>query len=94
MANDSNDAWRDLFTDWPAGFPRRGVVLSILNEVTPFKGFMVKGGMLLLERSNPDPLGVRFLLMPFDTIHCVKLTDPLKESVFTSAGFVGKFAKE
>ena len=50
--------------------------------------------VLLLERTNPDSVGARFILLSFDAINCVKLTDPLKESVFAGAGFLGKFAKE
>jgi hypothetical protein len=94
MANPTSDTWREVFTSWPAGFPRRGVLISTLNEVTPFKGFMVKGETLLLERTNPDPLGARFILLAFDDIHMLKLTDPLKESVFAAAGYEGKLAKE
>jgi hypothetical protein len=88
----SNSAWSELFENWPASLPRRGVVLSSLNESTPFKAFMVKGDALLLERTNPDPLGVRFVLLSFDAIHAVKFTDPLKESVFSAAGFLGKLS--
>lgn len=87
-------AWRDMFCEWPAGIPRRGIIVSTLNEATPFKGFLVKGETVLLERSNPDSLGARFILMPFEVINCLKFIDPLKESAFTSAGFTGKFAKE
>lgn len=93
MATDSREMWREMFLKWPASIPKRGVVMSTLNEVTPFKGFMVKGEMLLLERTNPDPLGARFILMGYDAIHMVKLTEPLRDDVFTSAGFVGQFAK-
>lgn len=93
MAADSREMWRELFLNWPASIPKRGVLLSTLNEATPFKGFMVKGEMLLVERTNPDPLGARFILIGFDAVHMVKLTDPLREEVFTGAGFVGQFAK-
>ena len=86
--------WRDVFTDWPAGIPHRGIVVSTINESVPFKGFMIKGDTLLLERNNPDALGARFVLLAFDAINCLKFVDPLKESVFTAAGFTGKFAKE
>jgi hypothetical protein len=93
MAADSREIWRELFLKWPASIPKRGVLVSTLNEVTPFKGFMTKGEMLMLERTNPDPLGSRYIFVGYDAIHMVKLTDPLREEVFTSAGFVGQFAK-
>jgi len=89
-----NPVWKSTFNNWPAGIPRRGILLTTLNEPMPFKGFMIKEDVLLLERTNPDSLGARFILLSFDVINCVKLTDPLKESVFAGAGFLGKFAKE
>ena len=90
----SDKTWRDVFYEWPAGIARRGIVVSSLNEAMPFKGFLVKGDTVLLERVNPDSLGARFILVAFDAINCLKFVDPLKESVFTSAGFTGKLAKE
>ena len=89
-----SETWRGVFSDWPAGIPRRGIIVSTLNEAIPFKGFMVKGETLLLERTNPDAIGARFILLAFDAINCLKFVDPLKEAVFTSAGYEGKFAKE
>jgi hypothetical protein len=85
--------WREFFLNWPATIPRRGVVLSTLNEPTPFKSFLTKGDLLLLERTNPDAMGARFILISYDAIHMVKFTDPFKETVFTGAGFVGKLAQ-
>jgi len=93
MASTSAEIWREMFLKWPASIPKRGVLLSILNEVTPFKSFLTKGEMLLLERTNPDPMGARYILMSYDAIHMVKVIDPLKEDVFTSAGFAGHYAK-
>ena len=90
----SSAIWKNVFTHWPADIPRRGVVINTLNEPMPFKSFLIKEEVLLLERTNPDSLGARFIMRAFDAINSVKLIDPLKESVFTSAGFVGKFAKE
>jgi hypothetical protein len=90
----SSQVWKSVFNNWPTGIPRRGLVISSLNEPMPFKGFMVKDDIVLLERTNPDSLGARFILLSFEAINCVKLIDPLKESVFASAGFLGKFAKE
>ncbi len=93
MASDTKQTWREVFTQWPSAIPRRGVVISTLNEPIPFKGFMTKEDTLLLERTNPDPLGTRFIVLAYDAIHMLKLTDPLKESAFTSAGYAGQLAK-
>jgi hypothetical protein len=88
-----SEIWRDVFLNWPAPVPRRGVVVSTLNEPIPFKSFLTKGETLLLERTNPDPLGTRFIVLAYDAIHLLKLTDPLKESVLNAAGYSGQLAK-
>ncbi|MEX0612445.1 MAG: hypothetical protein WD738_20160 [Pirellulales bacterium] len=93
MTTDKIETWREVFTNWPASIPRRGVLVSTLNETLPFKSFMTKGDILLLERAIPDPFGTRFIVLAFDAIHMLKLTDPLKESVLTGAGYVGQLAK-
>jgi len=93
MAEDQQSMWQEVFAKWPEKLPKRGIVLSTLNEMTPFKSFLIKGDMLLLERTNPDPAGARYIFVGFDAIHMVKLIDPLREEVFTSSGFVGHFAK-
>jgi hypothetical protein len=85
--------WREFFEKWPAEIPKRGLLVSTLNETTPFKSFLLKGDMLMLERTNPDPVGSRFILMEFSTIHMLKITEPLRESVLTGAGYVGQLAK-
>jgi hypothetical protein len=88
----SSQTWKNVFTSWPEAIPRRGVLVSSLNETMPFKGFMVKDDMVLLERTNPDPIGVRYILLSFADINTVKFIDPMKESIFTGAGYVGKFS--
>jgi len=93
MALTSNEIWREVFTNWPTALPRRGLVVSTLNESIPFKSFLLKGDLLLLERTNPDAAGARFIVLTFDGIHMLKITEPLKESVLNSAGYVGQLAK-
>ena len=90
----ASQVWKSLFNNWPTGIQRRGILISTLNEPMPFKSFMVKDDLLLLERTNPDSLGARYILLGFEAISSVKLIDPLKESLFTSAGFVGKLANQ
>ena len=92
MSMPTNHTWKTVFANWPESLPRRGIVISSLNESIPFKGFMVKEDTLLFERTNTDAQGARFILIGFDAINNVKFTDPLKESVFTGAGYVGKFS--
>lgn len=85
--------WKSLFTKWPAAIPRRGIVTNSLNEPMPFKGYMIRGDMLLLERTNPDAMGGRFILLSFAGIDSVKLIDPIKEADMVAAGFEGSFGK-
>ena len=89
----ASDTWKTVFTTWPASIPRRGLLMSVLNETIPFKSFMIKDDLLLLERSNVDSQGARFIVISFDAINSLRFVDPLKESVFTTAGFVGKLAQ-
>ena len=92
MSHPTADAFRQLFVQWPESLPRRGVVVSTLDEALPFKGFMLKEDMIVLERQNPDTLGSRFILLPFSGIAKVKLIDPLKADAFTPFGFTGKLS--
>jgi hypothetical protein len=93
MAVASNEIWKDVFNNWPAALPKRGVIVSMLNEQVPFKSFLVKGDTVLLERTNPDAIGARYIVLAYDAIHMLKITDPLKESVLTAAGYAGQLAK-
>lgn len=93
MTTQTSEVWRDVFLNWPSSLPRRGVIVSTLNDAIPFKSFLTKGDTLLLERTNPDPIGTRFILLAYHAIHLLKLTDPLKESVLTAAGYSGQLSK-
>jgi len=80
-------SWKSFFADWPAGLPRRGVMLSTLNEITPFTNFWLRDEMVLLERKNPDTSGARYILMNYNGIDSVRFIDPLSDQVISSAGF-------
>jgi hypothetical protein len=82
--------WKSVFADWPEGLPQRGLIVNSLNETTPFKGFMIKDDFLLLDRTNPDPIGTRFVLMRFEEINTLKYLDQPKEAVLRAAGYTGK----
>jgi hypothetical protein len=93
MADGASVNWRTVFEKWPVNIPKRGVLVSTLNEATPFKSFLLKGELLLLERTNPDPIGARFVLIEFGAIHLLKFTEPLSEAVLNTAGYVGQLSK-
>ena len=83
----TSQTWKSFFVEWPADLPRRGVVLSTLNESMPFTNFWLRGEMVLLERKNPDTSGARFILMGFAGIDSVRFIDPLSEQNISAAGF-------
>lgn len=89
-ANNTAAIWKDFFNNWPEGIPTRGIVVNQLNEQLPFKAYMVRGEVLMLERTNPDTLGSRYILVPYSEIGIVKLTDPLNQEKFDKAGFKGE----
>lgn len=80
--------WRDFFCNWPADLPQRGVVVTSFNEQVPFVSFLMNEHMLMLERMAPDATGGRRMLLPFDFVVGVKITDPVKNEAFTQAGFL------
>ena len=84
--------WSQFFTNWPSDLPRRGLFVTTLNEQVPFKGFMVAGDMLVVDRTNPDPSGTRFVILGFESIALVKLLDAVQDSVFTEMGFQGQMS--
>ena len=88
------DNWRSFFTEWPADFPRSGIVISTLNEAMPFRHFWLKDDMLLLERTNPDAMGGRFLILGFDVIHSIKFIAPLSEAAIDGSGFVASSSEK
>ncbi|NOY29907.1 MAG: hypothetical protein GXP28_06935 [Planctomycetes bacterium] len=83
----ASQSWKSLFADWPADLPRRGVILSTLNEIMPFTNFWLRDEMVMLERKNPDTSGSRYILMSYAGIDSVRFIDPLSDQVIVSAGF-------
>lgn len=82
-----SENWKSFFTDWPAGFPRSGIVVSVFNEAIPYRNFWLKDDMLLLERTIPDATGGRFLILGFEVITQVKFVNPLNEATIAESGF-------
>ena len=85
----STSDWKDYFTNWPAGLPRRGILVTAFGEQIPFAGFLVSKAFLLIQRRAPDSLGARTLLMAYDQVTALKITDVVKHKMFESIGFEG-----
>jgi hypothetical protein len=86
--------WKSCFAEWPDELPRRGVLVTLLNEQIPFTTFCTSPSMLLLERNNPDTVGTRKLLIPYAQIGMVKITDVVRAKEFMPLGFAGPAMKE
>jgi hypothetical protein len=84
---DAAAVWKDYFARWPAEVPRAGVAVTTFDEQIPFDGFATSDNLLLLERRNPDTMGARKILLPYDTVAAVKIVDVVKVKAFASLGF-------
>jgi hypothetical protein len=71
----ADTAWKSLFVSWPAELNRRGILVTAFGEQIPFSGFLTAEGLLLLERSTPDSMGARTVMLPYDQVAAIKLTD-------------------
>lgn len=83
----ATQSWNTFFCNWPTSLPRRGVLVSDLNETMPFRNFYIHDDMLLIERTTPDAMGARFVLLNFAMVNTVKFTDPLNAENLHGAGF-------
>ncbi len=78
--------WQKVFREWPAGIPRRGVLITSFGEQFPFSGFLAGDDLLYLDRQTPDPIGARAMFLPYAAIQAVKFQDVVKPQSFHSLG--------
>jgi hypothetical protein len=90
---EANAAWKDFFAAWPDELPRRGIVIAAWDEQIPFAGFMTGPTMLLLARTMPDSLGARTIILPYEQIAGIKVTEVVSAKLFQALGFSGKLPK-
>jgi len=83
----TGESWRGMFENWPNSVPRRGLLITMFGESIPFVGYMLSGGILLLERDKPDSLGARKVMIAYDAIAAVKITDVVELANFQALGF-------
>lgn len=79
--------WQSLFENWPADFPRRGIVVTTQPDTVPFVTFLLADGLLLLERDKPDSQDARKVILSYDSIAAVKFTTTAPTSEFSGLGF-------
>ena len=83
-----------LFCEWPTKMPRRGVLITSQDEQIPFSGFLTQQGLLLIERKTPDTLGSRIVILPYENIVGLKLTDVVSPKLFQDLGFAGSLKQK
>lgn len=88
---DTAECWRSLFENWPESIPREGFLVTTFNEHVPFVGFMISGGVIIVERDKPDTYGARKVLLAYQAIQAVKITSPLELARFQVMGFQPPF---
>jgi hypothetical protein len=87
MIMDNASLWRKFFVEWPSGIPQQGVVVTSFGEQVSFVGFLLSEHLVMFERRAPDSVGGRRLLLPYGKIDGIKIVDPVKNEVFSQAGF-------
>ncbi len=85
--NPSAESWRNLFENWPATLPRRGLLVTSFDSGVPFVNYMIAGGLLLLERDKPDASNARKVIVGYDQILGMKITDVIELTKFQVLGF-------
>jgi hypothetical protein len=85
------EAWRTLFENWPEAIPRQGILITSFNESIPFRDFLISGSIVLVERETPDSLGARKVMIAYDAIAAVKITNPMDLARFQVMGFQAPF---
>jgi len=85
------EAWRTLFENWPEAIPRQGILITSFNESIPFRDFLISGSIVLVERETPDSLGARKVMVAYDAIAAVKITNPMDLARFQVMGFQAPF---
>lgn len=83
----NTSVWIDLFENWPASLPPKGLVVTKQGENIPFVMFLLRPGVLLLQRDRPDNTGGRQVMLDYNEIAAVKITEPTEIVRFQAFGF-------
>ena len=90
---DSFEQWKTWFREWPEKLPRQGILVTLQGDQIPFSGFLTGETMLLLQRTNPDSVGTRQVLLPYQRIDSLKISDVVEAKVYEKSGFLGSLSK-
>jgi hypothetical protein len=67
------------------------LLVTTFNEHVPFNGFLISGGVLLVERDKPDTYGSRKVMVAYSAILAVKITSVIELGRFQVMGFQPPF---
>lgn len=88
---ETSESWRMLFENWPDSIKRQGLIITSFQEAIPFVDFMISGGIVLLERDKPDASGARKVMLPYESISAIKITEIIDLARFQVMGFQPPF---
>ena len=83
----TSNYWNDFFSRWPADLPHHGILVTAFSEQITFSAFWISEKFLMLERQTPDSMGARTIILPYNQILALKITDVVKPRQFKVAGF-------
>lgn len=84
---DTARAWQEFFESWPETFPQQGIIVTTFQETVPFTRFLIAPGLLALERDRPDSIGARKVVLSYNAISAVKMTDTAGLDSIRELGF-------
>ncbi len=79
--------FESVLSAWPTSLARRGVAGTVHGESIVFADFSLGHGCVLLQRSTPDSMGAREVIVPLDQLAVVKLTESLSPKSRKELGF-------
>ncbi len=88
---ETSESWRMLFENWPDSISRKGLLVTTFQETIPFVDFMISGGIVLFERDKPDSVGGRKVMLPYESISAIKITEIIDLPRFQVMGFQPPF---
>ena len=89
---DLAQVWKQYLSNWPDGLLRKGVVVSGEEQIV-FVSFLMSDAVVLFERQAPDSVGGRKVILPYDAIKAIKVTEPIDDKPFIASGFAPSLSK-
>jgi len=84
---DNSVMWRTFLAKWPPKMEHRGVVVTNAEQVS-FVDFFLSEQAALFERVAPDAMGGRKLIIPYNKIEAIKITESIDSQIFAASGFM------